>query len=118
MTVVDEQGCLDSEQKAKEKQVFGDKWVFHYVDILGESKSVQGFLKEVYKNHKDQYEIDKYISENIKSGASEFRLIYYEVRPSAKTSQEKESASFPKPSKTWKDRTWLHRCIVDHTTDS
>ncbi len=98
--------------------MFGDECVFHYVDILGESKSVQGFLKEVYKNHKDQHEIDKYISENIDSGALKFRLIYYEICPSAKIFQEKESVHFPRPSKTWKDRTWLHRCIVDHTTDS
>ena len=85
--------------------------------IISDSIPVSDFLKAQYRHFADKATVSAYVTQqgNLKNS---FALEYFEIRRQS-LGDPKQSAvagdlPYPVPPQTWKDRTDLHRWIVEH----
>ena len=110
------------------RKAYQKKCKITFAHALRDKKSVQAgeFLRAQYesflvdtgaRNSLTKAFVERYIG-NVGRSGRRFSLIYYEVRRQASVFSRapKEVNVRGLPNRTWKDRIWLHRCIVDHAT--
>ena len=75
------------------------------------------FLRNVKTRKNERKELERYIK-RIGGNGQFFSLIYYEVKKEHVTIRQspREMKIRSLPQKTWTDRIWLHKCIVDHAS--
>lgn len=105
------------------RQAYGGRCRIAYANVLRDSRSiaVEAFLREQYstllaEGGRRGTSVERYIKRVGGKGEC-FSLIYYEVRKEDSVVPEMpvEVSVSALPSKTWRDRIWLHRCIAEHS---
>ena len=106
------------------RNAYRDKCRITYANVLNDEKSINAehFLVSQYSSFlahdNDVSTIVKRYIKKVGGKGQCFSLIYYEVSKENSVVLEPpiEVSICALPPKTWQDRIWLHKCIVDHSS--